>query len=766
MKNLLVRQRLFGLLISVILGFLLFGWVSWSALEELKVNGSLYLRIVQGKDLIADILPPPEYVLESYLVVLQISYAEDMATLNNLGERLTTLKKEYDDRHAFWLQESLEPRLQEIFLKQAHEPAQQFMDLALGNYLTAFKAKDKQTGLALLKQLAQIYDRHRAAIDQVVAYTNDRNARYEENAREVITRTRWTLLAIFFFSLGGVALLLWITTRWLLRTLGGEPSHILASIERLSSGQLIIDLTGVGIAGHIQQLATTLSGIIRQVSLQAHTTLAALQEQGKCNQDMERSAHQTDEQAKMAQQAILSLDRSVDSLQGNIQGVAEDAQSVAAAAEELSANVSTIAASSNRASHNVEQVATSTTAMTDSVAQVLQNVAYVNGSISTMSVAAEEMSGTLAEVRSRCQTTTMQAKTADHHSRQAGETIRALALTAQEIGEVVSSIQDIASQTNMLALNAAIEAAGAGESGKGFAVVANEVKELARQTADATQQITQRVEAIQKQVESAQAATNQASTVVGNVTELNQEILMAVEEQTRSTTEITHTIGQVSGSMAEVLFQAEGIKQSVISMAQAAQEAAQETREAAQAAFEGATASHQVAEGASRSNQRTEAMAQEALAIVQASGQVQKAMAKLSNQIQDLTYGVNNTLQLGGLVGEAAQELLASLAKFDAGKPIFNVGEVKQTYLARLQYLERLLQGQTDNSASPPMTTSLILPKNKDLPHALLQAVEICQEELTTILNQVKQICQQPGRTEVAHKEVIRFNQVRQILFI
>ena len=62
---------------------------------------------------------------------------------------------------------------------------------------------------------------------------------------------------------------------------------------------------------------------------------------------------------------------------------------------------------------------------------------------------------------------------------------------------MVKVITSIAEQTNLLALNATIEAARAGEAGKGFAVVANEVKELAQETAQATEDIARRVEAIQ-----------------------------------------------------------------------------------------------------------------------------------------------------------------------------------------------------------------------------------------------------------------------------
>ena len=74
----------------------------------------------------------------------------------------------------------------------------------------------------------------------------------------------------------------------------------------------------------------------------------------------------------------------------------------------------------------------------------------------------------------------------------------ALGANAVQIGKVVELIQGIAAQTNLLALNATIEAASAGEAGKGFAVVAGEVKELAKQTAQATDEIRQRVLSIQQ----------------------------------------------------------------------------------------------------------------------------------------------------------------------------------------------------------------------------------------------------------------------------
>src|SRR5215475_13394840 len=79
------------------------------ALSDVKVGGPLYNQIKLGNDLVADILPPPEYVIESYL--------EATLALNNPGElelhrsRLTELKKEYEERREFWSKSELDPPL-------------------------------------------------------------------------------------------------------------------------------------------------------------------------------------------------------------------------------------------------------------------------------------------------------------------------------------------------------------------------------------------------------------------------------------------------------------------------------------------------------------------------------------------------------------------------------------------------------------------------------------------------------------------------------
>ena len=130
--------------------------------------------------------------------------------------------------------------------------------------------------------------------------------------------------------------------------------------------------------------------------------------------------------------------------------------------------------------------------------------------------------------------------------------MQGLSEKAETIGEVVSLITSIAEQTNLLALNATIEAARAGDAGRGFAVVASEVKNLANQTAQATEQISAQISAVQTETKTTVDAIESVVSEISIVAQIANAIAAAVEEQSAATQEIGYSVTEASNSTRDV----------------------------------------------------------------------------------------------------------------------------------------------------------------------------------------------------------------------
>jgi methyl-accepting chemotaxis protein len=207
-----------------------------------------------------------------------------------------------------------------------------------------------------------------------------------------------------------------------------------------------------------------------------------------------------------------------------IQTVSDKSNTVSAAAEEMSANMNNVAAAMEQSATNTNMVAT----------------------------ASEEMSSTIDEIAKNAEKARGISDEAAHKASSASTNMDQLGEAANSIGKVIETITDISEQVNLLALNATIEAARAGEAGKGFAVVANEIKELAKQTAAATQDIKDKIGAIQGTTSMTVGQISEITQVITEVNDVVSNIATAVEQQSAATKEIATNVAQASQGIQEV----------------------------------------------------------------------------------------------------------------------------------------------------------------------------------------------------------------------
>jgi methyl-accepting chemotaxis protein len=161
------------------------------------VNGPIYKDIVRGKDLIADILPPPAYILESYLVALQLAGENSPEKIKDLKETLARLKSEYLQRHDFWNTELPDNTTKRLFLQDSQKPAVDFYEIIEQKLFPAVDKGDREEEYKIVYgSLREKYEAHRKVIDRVVQDTTSENQRIEAKAEESITMRTAIMLAL------------------------------------------------------------------------------------------------------------------------------------------------------------------------------------------------------------------------------------------------------------------------------------------------------------------------------------------------------------------------------------------------------------------------------------------------------------------------------------------------------------------------------------------------------------------------------------------
>jgi methyl-accepting chemotaxis protein len=503
-------MALFGLVTAAGLAAVVFTGIY--ALSDVKVGGPLYSQIKLGNDLVADILPPLEYVIESYL--------EATLALNNPSElaahqsRLSQLKKEYDERREFWSKSDLDPALKNRLIQDSHREVQKFWTTVEQAFLPALAKGDRDGAAKAYAEISKAYSAHRAVIDDIVKKTNDDNAAFEAGATQRVatfSTILWVISGVVFLIIGAglVGMGLGVI----------RPMTAMTDVmARLAGGALNVEIPFLHRQDEVGAMARAVQ-VFRENALRVQGMEAA-ETANKVRAEQERKAAMA-EVAAAFEQAVGRIIEAVSSASSEIEHAAGGLTATANKNHELS----TVAASaSERSSSNVQTVA----------------------------AASEEMAASVAEIGRQVQQSESVTQEAVRQAEQTNERIAELSQSANRIGEVVKMIAAVAEQTNLLALNATIEAARAGEAGRGFAVVASEVKALAAQTAKATKEIGAHITQMQSATELSVAAIKKISGTISQISGISTAIASAVEQQGASTQEIAKNVQQAARDTVEV----------------------------------------------------------------------------------------------------------------------------------------------------------------------------------------------------------------------
>jgi methyl-accepting chemotaxis protein WspA len=440
LRNATISTKLFLLLGMFAAAFVALVAMTFGVLQTVKVNGPVYVRIVEGKDLIADVLPPPAYIIESYLLVLQMDREKDPAKIESLADKSRALRREFEGRHDHWQTHIDEGPLRRKFLEDTYRPALEFFAVRDREYVPALRSGDRARAQEILQtRLSVLYEEHRQAIDSVVIMATQQNAALERDTAGLVSRRLVKLGVSSALVILAALIIGWRFSRGLSQRIRKATD----AATKVAGGDLAVTVS--------DSLADEPGRLVNAVGTMTRNLGALVTRVRQASIDLIATANEIGASSKQQEATI---------------------QGFGASTSEIAAAVKQISATSQELLSTMESVAKVASEASSSAEHGREGLVGMDRTMRGLTEATKSVSAKLAVIRER----------------------------ATHINVVVATIGKVADQTNLLSVNAAIEAEKAGESGLGFLVLAREIRRLADQTAVATLDIDRMVREMQSAV--------------------------------------------------------------------------------------------------------------------------------------------------------------------------------------------------------------------------------------------------------------------------
>ncbi len=609
------KKRLSIVGAALLAGLLALMGVGLWTLEEVRVNGSLYNRIVQGKDLIGDILPPPEYALEAHDTGLQLVREADAGRRAELVERLRALSKDFDARHDFWGKDLEASALREQ-MEANYRAGHAFLAVLLDDVVPArLRGEDAKEALARAEKL---FDTHRRETLKLVKLCEERNKLDEESGRDII-RSRVTLLvavALLVLAIGVV--MGGMAVREVERGIGalvrdskalgaavahGELDHRAAPealpgefapiaramnetmdafvaplrvtagfIDAIARGELPPRVTKDA-QGEFGQLKNSLNALVDLVETRGRDLdmLIAGAIEGRLDTRADPSKYQGGN-AKIIQGMNQLLDVVVKPIteatavleelagrnlrtrvKGDYQGdYAKLKEALNATAEALHDAMSQVAQTVDQVSSASAQIASSSQAVASGASEQASSLEETSSGMESMLSMTKQSADNAQQASALAATARGAATEGSAAMEQMTGAMGKIKASAEGTSQIIKTINEIAFQTNLLALNAAVEAARAGEAGRGFAVVAEEVRSLALRSKDAANKTEELIRQSVKEAGEGEVTAKHVNVKLSEIVASVSKVTDIVAEIAAAAKEQAAGIDQVNQAMAQM----------------------------------------------------------------------------------------------------------------------------------------------------------------------------------------------------------------------
>ncbi|WP_422369974.1 methyl-accepting chemotaxis protein [Hoeflea sp.] len=524
--------------------------------ERLKVNGPVYQEIVYGKDLIADILPPPLYVVESYMLANEV-YVHPTIRVDNL-EKIGRLEGLYEERRAYWQASTLDPALNAKLQDDVLVKGDVYWSVLKEQYVPALETGDPNAALIALGQLYEAFHTHDRAVNELVALASTYLEATETDARDTDAFFSMTTLAASLASI-----LLFLGGIYAFRRRAIVPLDAMKQyMGNLAQGDYSNEVPYSGRKDEIGDMARSVA-VFRQAAIdRKNARLQSEAEQAEIQRlEQEAAQHKAAEDAERVR-VIAALTMGLENLSaGNLtyrinEAFAPDYEKLRT---EFNSSVDTL-------NSTVQDIAATTEAVRLSSSEIGSAADDLSRRTEQQAASLEETAAALDQITSTVKSSSQRAEEASDMvgrtkdgTEKSGKVVQSaisamqkIEESSKQISQIISVIDDIAFQTNLLALNAGVEAARAGEAGKGFAVVAQEVRELAGRSANAAKEIKTLIETSSTQVGTGVSLVNQTGTALAEienqVIRINdhiRSIVTGAREQSTALAEINSAVNQM-----------------------------------------------------------------------------------------------------------------------------------------------------------------------------------------------------------------------------